>query len=128
MLGSMDLGVADYRQRASREQAAQVAIALLADAAKLVLSTTLTLPGHQADPSREIATRSEGPWIINTGDQSGGEGWTDARDVVKPLTGRVRSVPSHDLAVEREDLGFQHLKLGAKGGNALTRHLGQSLV
>jgi hypothetical protein len=38
MLGSMDLGVADYRQRASREQAAQVTIALLADAAKLVLA------------------------------------------------------------------------------------------
>jgi hypothetical protein len=66
--------------------------------------------------------------ITNTGDQSGGEGWTDARDIVKPLTDRVRSVPSHDLAVEREDLGFQHLKLGAKGGNAPTRHVGQSLI
>jgi hypothetical protein len=86
------------------------------------------LPRHKADPSRKIASRSEGPWITNTGDQSGGEGWTDARDIVKPLTDRVRSVPSHDLAVEREDLDLQHLKLGAKGGNAPTRHIGQSLV
>jgi hypothetical protein len=37
-------------------------------------------------------------------------------------------VPSHDLAVEREDLGLQHLKLGAKGGNAPTRHIGQALI
>jgi hypothetical protein len=40
MLSSVDLGVADHRQRASREQAAQIAVALLADAAKLVLAAT----------------------------------------------------------------------------------------
>jgi hypothetical protein len=37
-------------------------------------------------------------------------------------------VPGHDLAIEFEDLGLQYLKLGAKGGNAPTRHIGQALV
>src|SRR6476660_5180753 len=124
----MDLRIVNHRLRKSREQAAQIAIALLADTAEFVLAATGTLPRHKTDPSREIASRSEGPWITNTGDQSGGEGWTDARDIVKPLTGRVRSVPSHDLAVEREDLGLQHLKLGTKGGNAPTRYAGQPSV
>ena len=121
MLGSMDLGIADHRQRTCREQTAQIAITLLADAAELVLAPTRALPRHKADPSREIASRSKDLWISNAGDQGGGEGWTDARDIVKPFTRRVRSVPSHDLAVEREDLGFQQLKLDAKGDNAPTR-------
>ena len=36
MFEAMDLGIADHGQRASREQAAQVAIALFADIAKLL--------------------------------------------------------------------------------------------
>ena len=38
MPGAMDLGIADHSERASREQAAQIAIALFADTAKLVLA------------------------------------------------------------------------------------------
>src|SRR5437667_10765131 len=36
MLGTMDLGIADHGERAGGEQAAQIAIALLADATELV--------------------------------------------------------------------------------------------
>ena len=37
MFGAMDFGIADHGQRASREQAAQIAVALFADTAKLLL-------------------------------------------------------------------------------------------
>src|SRR6476660_7606001 len=38
MLGSMNPGIADYSERAGSEQAAQIAIALLTDAAELLLT------------------------------------------------------------------------------------------
>ena len=43
MFGAMDFGISDHGQRASREQAAQIAVALFADTAKLLLSPLETL-------------------------------------------------------------------------------------
>ena len=40
MLSAVDLGIADHGERADGEQAAQIAVALLADTAKLVLAAT----------------------------------------------------------------------------------------
>ena len=54
MLGAMDFGVADHRQRAGREQAAQIAIASFADIAELVLATARVLLWDQPDPGREV--------------------------------------------------------------------------
>jgi hypothetical protein len=51
MFGAMDLGIADHGQRASREQAAQIAVALFADTAKLLLS-----------PARDAAASSAAEW------------------------------------------------------------------
>src|SRR5271155_509666 len=59
MLGAMDFRVADHGERAGREQAAQIAIALFADAAKLVFASARVLLGHEADPGREVPPRSE---------------------------------------------------------------------
>jgi len=56
--GAMDLGIADHGQRADREQAAQIAITLLADTAKLVFAPARVLLGHEADPGREVPPRS----------------------------------------------------------------------
>jgi len=47
-----DLGIADDGERADRKQAPEVAIALLADAAELVLASTRALLGHESDPGR----------------------------------------------------------------------------
>ena len=47
MIGAMDLGIADHGERASREQAAQIAIALLADTAKFVLAPARVLLRHE---------------------------------------------------------------------------------
>src|SRR5215831_17300056 len=50
MPSAVDLGVADYGKCASREQAAQIAIALLADTTKLVLAPARVLLRHLSRP------------------------------------------------------------------------------
>ncbi len=50
MFGAMDLGVANDRERADGEQAAQIAVALLADAAKLLFTATRALFWYQSNP------------------------------------------------------------------------------
>jgi hypothetical protein len=56
VLGAMDLGIADHRQCTGREQAAQIAIALLADTTQLVLAPTRVLLRHEPDPGREVSS------------------------------------------------------------------------
>src|SRR5512143_3549634 len=51
MLGAMDPGVTDHSECAGGEQAAQIAIALLADTAELVLTSARVLLRYQPDPS-----------------------------------------------------------------------------
>src|SRR5215470_2667349 len=52
--GAVDLGVANDSECASRKQAAQVAIALFADTAELVLAAARALLGDEPDPGREV--------------------------------------------------------------------------
>ena len=52
--GSMELGVPDHRQRASREQTAQIPVALFSDPAEPLLPAAGVLLRYEADPSREI--------------------------------------------------------------------------
>src|SRR5260370_7977902 len=92
MFRAMDLGIADDGQRARREQAAQIAISLLADTAELVLTPARVLLGHEPDPGREIPPRSESLRIGDAGDQSGGQHRTNAWDRIEPLA-RLSSRP-----------------------------------
>ena len=85
VLGAMDFRIADHGERAGREQAAQIAIALLADAAKLFFTPARVLLRYQPNPGREVTPRSECLWISNARDQSGGQRRTDAGDLVEPL-------------------------------------------
>src|SRR5713101_6967744 len=78
MLSAMEFGIADHGQRPRREQAAQIPIASLADAAELFLAPARVLLGHEPDPSREVPPRSESPRITDAGDQSGGQRRPDA--------------------------------------------------
>ena len=50
MRGAMNLGIANDSERAGHEQAAQIAIALLADTAEPVLAPTRMLLRHQSEP------------------------------------------------------------------------------
>ena len=54
MPGAVDLGVANDCECAGRKQTAQIAIALFADTAELVLAAAGALLGDQADPGREV--------------------------------------------------------------------------
>lgn len=78
MSGAMDLRIADYGKSTDSEQAAQIAVTLLADTAQLLLATTRPLPRYQPDPGREVATRSKRLRIRNIGNQSGRQRRPDA--------------------------------------------------
>ena len=54
MFGPVDFSVANDRQGARREQAAQIAITTLRDTTKLLLATARVLLGHQPNPGREV--------------------------------------------------------------------------
>ena len=56
LLGAVDFGVTDHGQRAGGEQTTQVAIALLADTAELVLAAARVLLRHEPDPGREVSS------------------------------------------------------------------------
>src|ERR1700693_1080847 len=55
MFGAMDLGVTDDRKRPGHEQAAQIAVTLLAYIAEPVLASARVLFRHNTDPGREVA-------------------------------------------------------------------------
>ena len=89
---------------ARREQAAQIAIALFADTAELVLAPARVLLRHEPDPGREIPPRSESLRIRDAGDQSGGERRTNARDLIEPPARTKRpNTWLHRPACKREE-------------------------
>ena len=58
MSGAVDLGIADQGERAGREQAAQIAIALFADTTEFVLAPARVLLRHQPGPMQVLYLRS----------------------------------------------------------------------
>ena len=70
MLGAMDFGIADDGECTGHEQAAQIAVTLLADTAESVLAPARVLLRNEPNPSREVTSRSEGPGVSDTRDQS----------------------------------------------------------
>src|SRR5450432_4104625 len=54
MFGAMDLGITDDGERAGHEQAAQIAVTLLAYIAEPVLASTRVLFRHEPNPGREV--------------------------------------------------------------------------
>src|SRR5262245_24706357 len=56
VFGAMDLGIPDHRKCTRCEQASQIAVALFADTAELVLAPTRMLPGHEPDPGRKVSS------------------------------------------------------------------------
>jgi hypothetical protein len=65
----MDLGITDHCECPRCEQAAEISVALLADAAEPLLAATRALLRYQPDPSREVAARPEGLRIGDTGNK-----------------------------------------------------------
>src|SRR6476661_138499 len=104
MLGTMDLGISDDGECAGHKQAAQIAVTLLADTAEFVLAPARVLLRNEPDPSREVTSRSEGPGVSDTGDQSGRQHRTDPGNVMKALARLVGPVPGHDQPIELHNL------------------------
>src|SRR5262249_24039044 len=107
MLGAMDLRIADHGKRAGREQAAQIAIALLADAAKLFFTPTRVLLRYQPNPGREVTPRPESLGVSNARDQSGGQRRTHAGDLVEPLARFVGGIVLMSLDIGLH-VGWRH--------------------
>src|SRR6516164_6439618 len=128
MPSAMDLGIADHGERAGREQAAQIAIALLADTAKLVLAPTRVLLRNEPNPRREVPSGSENLWIGNARDKRCGQCRTDARDRIQPLARRVCSMPGHDPPVELQYLSLECSQLTAERSKTRTGHFWQPAV
>src|SRR5258708_26538268 len=114
MFGAMDFGIADDGQRTSGEQAAQIAIALFADTAELVLAPARALLRREPDPGRKIPSRSESVGISHAGGQSGGERGAKAGNLIKPLAPLIGSVPGHHLTVNVEKWHLYPPHLGAE--------------
>ena len=114
MPGTVDLGVADDRECAGSEQTAQVAITLLADAAKLLLAATRALLRHQPNPGLEVPPRSKSPRICNAGDKGGGECRPDARNLIKASACLATAMPSGNHSIELQNLLLYPAQLSAK--------------
>ena len=126
--GAMDFGISDHCEGACCEQAAEISIALLADAAEPLLAATRALLRYQPDPSREVAARPEGPWISDAGNQCGSQGRPYARELIEVLAHLVRSMPGRDHSVEVQNLCFDHPELTTEGGNTRARKLRQAPI
>src|SRR5690348_5852068 len=124
----MDLGIADHGQSACCKQAAQIAIASPGNVAELLLATARVLLGNQPDPGRKVPSRAESPWIGNAGHECGGECRPDARYLIQPFACLIGAMPSHDAAVEFEDLPLQHPQLRTESGKTLARDLRHTII
>src|SRR6516225_6484010 len=128
MRRDMDLGIADHGKRACREQAAQIAITLLADAAEFFSAPARMLLRHQPDPGREVAPRAKRLRVGDARDQSRGQGRTHSRNLIEPFARLMRAMPDHDLAIEVQYLRFQRPQLGTQSGDTRARYFRDPLV
>jgi hypothetical protein len=128
MPGAMDFRIADDSESTSREQAAQITIASFADIPKPILACARVLFGDEPDSGREVPSGPECLRISDTGNQSGGQCWTDARNLIEPSARFPGSVPSPNHTIELQDLSLQRLQLGAESGDTRACNLRQTCI
>src|ERR1700716_360142 len=68
---------------------------------------------NEPNPGREVTSRSEGPGVSNTRDQSGRQHRTDPGNVMKALARLVGPVPGHDHPIKLQDLLLEAEQLSA---------------
>jgi hypothetical protein len=61
--GAFAAGISNHRMGADDEQSADIAIALLADAAEALFAAARVLPWHQAQLGGELPARAEARWV-----------------------------------------------------------------
>src|SRR5258706_12386851 len=109
MFGAMLLRAPDHGECAHAEQGAQIAIALLGDAAELLPAATRGLFWHQSNPGREVPTGSKCSRIGDAGDERCSECGSDAGNGVEPSAGPIRSGPAPEPALKNADLLFERI-------------------
>src|SRR5712672_3519272 len=83
---------------------------------------------NEPNPGREVTSRSEGPGVSNTRDQSGRQYRTDPGNVMKALARLVGPVPGHDHPIKLQDLLLEAKQLSAERGKARTGNLRHPFV
>src|SRR3982074_516953 len=83
---------------------------------------------NEPNPGREVTSRSEGPGVSNTRNQSGRQHRADPGNVMKALARLIGPMPSHDLPIELQNLLLQAEQLSTERGKARAGNLSHSFV
>lgn len=100
-------GCSQRRPRAVDEQRAQVGIAALADAQKRRLAAGGVLPGHDAQPGRQLPAVLEVAGIPDRGRHRRGRERAETRNGRQLLAGRVLPMPQLDFGAQLADLAVE---------------------
>ena len=101
-----------YRRGPDYEQASQVSVALLRDAAKALLPARAVWPWRKAQPRGELAPGSEDGGIRHGRRYSRCRDGADTRYRREPLANLIVTMPVEDLLLEMIDLAVQRPELG----------------
>src|SRR5690554_4101815 len=93
------------------QQRSQVDVPSLADAQQRGLASSGVLARHKAQPRSKLSAIFEVASIPHSGDHRSRSQWPNARDLPKPLTGFVASMPGLDLGLNLVDLLIKHLQV-----------------
>src|SRR5258708_12464682 len=83
---------------------------------------------NEPNPGREVTSRSEGPGVSNTRDQSGCQHRTDPGNAMKALARLVGPVPGHNHPIELQDLLLEAEQLSAERGKTRAGNLWHPFV
>src|SRR5436190_17630263 len=128
MTAAIEFGMPDHRECAGHKQSAQIAITLFADAAEPLTPAARMLLGHQSNPSREMASRSEAFRIADARDQCGSKQRTYTRNTVQALAHLIGAVPGQDHPVKLQDLLLEPEQLVSESRKAPAHKLGHPIV
>jgi len=126
--GSVRFGISDHGMGSDCKQRAQVAVAVLGDAAEPLLASARVLLRHKADLGGQIATGLERLRVEHAGDQHRRDERPDTGNMVEPPAGSVGPVPGEDPAIGFEDLPRGHVQLHGERRKAGASKLGNSTV
>lgn len=107
------------------QQGSQVDVASLADAQQRGLATRGVLARHKAQPCGKLSAIFEVAGIAHSGDHRSRSQWSNARNLLKPLTGFVTSMPGLDLDLNLIDLLIKHLQVLEQSINKDSKHTRQ---
>src|SRR4051794_5682016 len=90
----------DDSARAVDQLASEVVVGASSDAAEPWLAAGRILSRHQPDPRRHLTARAKLSAIVDGRDDRRGDDWTDARQLGKPPTSRIRAAYGYHCRVK----------------------------